>query len=863
MSHPSQMKKHRSALIPLAIRIAARDFRGGLSGFGVFLGCIALGVAAIIGVGSVSHGLSDGLAREGRRILGGDVSFVLIHRELSSDERNFLETKGSLSTIASMRAMARRSDGDAALVEIKAVPTDYPRLGEALIEPRQNLQDAIAQRNGAYGFIAEAALAARLELKIGERIFIGDAPLEFRGELLSEPDKLAGGIGFGPRVILSLEAFRTTGLNQPGSLVRWLNRLAISADSAANPASDETLSRVVADARKGFPDAGWEIRTRTNISPQFERNLDKFTQFLTLVGLTALIVGGVGVANAVHGYVDRKRPDIATLKSVGASGRYVFLVILIQVMAVAVMGICLGALIGIGIPYLIVGVFGAKIPFPLEPAIYPREIAAGALYGLLTSLTFSLGPLGRAHDIPVSALFRDLIDPETSWPRPRYLAMIAASALSLVGAIMWLATDRKLAVIYITATIGGFILLRLISRVIIFLARRAPRARSTELRLAIANIHRPGALTPSVVLSLGLGLALLVTLTMIDGNIRAQLNRATPGLTPSFFFLDVRSSEVAEFTAFLQQHAPTARIERVPMMRGRLVRLNNLRPEDVKPNEEAAWVLDGDRGITYSASVPDGSVLTKGDWWEADYSGPPLVSVEAAIADGLGLKIGDSITVNVLGRNISATIANLRKVNWRGLGINFVFVFSPNTFATAPHSHLATATFPKGADPRQELALLKDISRAYPSVTSIRVKDALDAIAVVMAQLANAVRGASAIALMSSVLVLAGALAAGRRTRIYDTVVLKTLGATRGRLLWSLILEYGILGLSTAAFGILAGSVSAWLITTRIMKLDEFAWLWSSAAAATAIAVLITVGIGLLGTWRALGQKPAPYLRNL
>ena len=849
--------QHRRFHLPLVLRIALRDLRGGFGGFNIFLACIALGVAAIVGVGSVSHGLSDGLAREGRRILGGDLTFSLIHRELNAPERSFLEQRGSVSTAAAMRAMARKPDGTSALVEIKAVGADYPTIGEAVLSPAAPVQEALATHAGTPGFVAEAALAARLDLKIGDRILIGDAAFEYRGELVSEPDKLAGGIGFGPRVLMSIDAFRTTGLVQPGSLVRWLNRLSLPRDASGSPASDATVATTVAEARATFPEAGWEIRSRSNVSPQFEKNLDRFTQFLTLVGLTAL------VANAVRAFVERKRNDLATLKSLGATGGYVFFASLAEVALVSVIGICAGLGLGAALPFAIASAFKDWIPFPFEAAVYPRELAIGALYGLLTMLVFSLGPLGRAHDISVSALFRDEIAPDRSLPRRRYVAMLGTAALALIATIILLSSDRRLAAVYIAATLAGFVLLRVVAVALMALARRAPHVRSAELRLAIGNIHRPGALTPSVVLSLGLGLALLVTLTMIDGNVRDQISHTLPGQTPSFFFMDIRSAEADSFQDYLQQHAPDAKIERVPMMRGRVIRLNGVRPEDVKASEEAAWVLEGDRGITYAASLPEGSVLTQGTWWESTYKGPPLVSVEADVAVGLGLKLGDEITVNVLGRNISARIANLRKVNWRTLGINFVFVFSPNTFAGAPHAMLATATFPKGGDPSRELALLRDVSNAWPAVTSVRVKDALDAIADIMSQLALAIRGASGVALVASVLVLGGALAAGRRTRTHDAVVLKTLGATRGQLLRAILYEYGLLGAATAIFGVAAGGLAAWGIVTRIMKLDDFEWLWSSAASAVLVALVVTVGLGMAGTWRILGQKPAPYLRNL
>ena len=847
----------------LALRLALRDLGGGLSGFRIFLACIALGVAAIVGVGSVSRSLSDGLARESRRILGGDIAFALMHRELNEAERAFLETRGSVSTVATMRVMARKQDGAAALVEIKAAPASYPAIGEAVTTPAMPLQEALAISHGVPGFVAEAALAARLDLKLGDRILIGDATFEYRAELKSEPDKLAGGLGFGPRVIISIDALRSTGLIQPGSLVRWINRLTLPAEASGQPASEPSVDAFVARARSALPEAGWEIRTRSNVSPQFDKNLQRFTQFLTLVGLTALVVGGVGVANAVRGFVDRKRNDLATLKSLGATGGFVFLTSLIEVMLAALLGVGVGLVIGMAIPYGVSAAFGAVIPLPLEPSIYPGELATGALYGLLTGLVFSLVPLGRAHDISVSALFRDQIAPDSSFPRRRYMAMLAVAAFALCGTIIWLATDRKLAAVYLVATLVLFVTLRLVAIAIMAIAKRAPHARGAELRLAIANIHRPGALTPAVVLSLGLGLALLVALTLIDGNVRNQISQALPGKTPSFFFMDIRSSEASAFDAFMRDHAPEAKLERVPMMRGRVVRLNGLRPEEIKAKEEAAWVLEGDRGISYAQSLPEGSELVEGAWWPADYSGPALVSMEAVAADGLGLKLGDEITLNVLGRNLSARIANLRKVNWRSLGINFVFVFSPNTFAGAPHTELATATYPPGGDAARELTLLKEVAGAFPAVTSVRVKDALDAVADMTAQLAGAIRGASGVALAASILVLGGALAAGRRTRTYEAVILKTLGATRVQLLKAILYEYGILGFATAVFGVLAGSLAAFGIVTKVMKIDGFVWLWSSAVTAAAVALIVTLGLGLLGTWRILGQKPAPYLRNL
>ena len=598
------------------------------------------------------------------------------------------------------------------------------------------------------------------------------------------------------------------------------------------------------------------------MSPQFSRDLQRFTQFLTLVGLTALIIGGVGVANAVHAFVERKRADLATFKALGATGGRVFILMLTEVKLIALLATAIGLAIGAALPFVVAGVFASVLPFPLAPAVYPRELAAGFVYGLLTTLVFALPPLGRAHDVAVSALFRAGVEPDSGRLRMRYRLATAAAALLLAGTLLLVSADRKLAAFYMIATLGAFALLRGVALLLMSVARRLPHSRNVIVRLAVANIHRPGALTPSVVLSLGLGLALLVSLTLIDGNIRAQLHQSLPGETPSFFFIDIQSAQAPAFETFLHAQASDGKIDLVPMMRGRIVAVKDRPVAEIKPKDGAAWALQGDRGITFTDKVPVGSTIESGQWWASDYRGPPLVSMESEVADGLGLAPGDAITVNVLGRNITAHLANTRKVNWRSFGLNFVLVFSPHAFDGAPYSDLATLTFPSGSDTPRDMALLRSIVQKFPAVTSVRVRDVLDAVNDVVGQLALAVRAASSVALLASVLVLAGALAAGGRARLYDSVVLKTLGATRRRLLSALLVEYGLLGLCTALFGVIAGGIAAYLVVARVMGLP-FVWLWPQAIFAAVLALVATIVLGLAGTWRILGRRPAPYLRSL
>jgi putative ABC transport system permease protein len=840
----------------LPLHYALRELRGGLHGFYVFIACIALGSMAIAGVGSLAASLASGLAREGLVILGGDLSFTLIQREAAAQERAFLQSHGKLSSSATLRAMARTPDGKATLVELKAVDGAYPLFGEVKLDPPGPLTDAFAQRDGAFGAAADPVLLVRLDIKPGARLTIGNATIEIRAALTGEPDKLAGGIGFGPRLLVNEDALRATGLIQPGSLLRWIYRLRLP------QSTDAAAQAVTAQARAQLPEAGWDIRNRSNASPQLERNVQRFTQFLTIVGLTALLVGGVGVGNAVKSHLDRRREVIATMKALGASGRRVFAIYLTQVLLLALIGGMIGAALGALLPFLIAWTFGAIIPLPFVPALHPTELALALIYGLLTALAFALWPLGRAHDVPVGALFRDGVASQPRWPRKSYIALTGAAVIALAAVAVLLAYDRRVAIIYVAVAAGVFITLRFVASLLMSAARHAPRARATVLRMAVANIHRPGALTPTIVLSLGLGIALLVTVIEIDGNLRQQFAAELPAKAPSFYFLDIPSDQATRFDAFVRAQAPTATLEEVPMLRGRIVSANGILAEDLKPKDDAAWVLQSDRGITYGGEIPTGSRLVEGQWWGADYDGPPLVSFEKKIADGLGLKLGDPITVNVLGRNITTRIENLRTVDWQNLGINFVMVFSPNAFRGAPATHLATLTYADGGSPAQEAAIIRAVAETFPMVTTVRVKDALEAIGAIIANMVLAIRGASALTLLVAALVLGGALAAGHRTRVYDAVILKTLGATRLRLLSAYTIEYLLLGTATALFGVISGSLAGWLIVTDLMHLG-FTWQPLPALAAAGVAVLATVALGLVGTFTALGQKPAPVLRNL
>ncbi|MEL4068723.1 ABC transporter permease [Ochrobactrum sp. GPK 3] len=843
--------------LSLALRFALREMRGGLAGFYIFLACIALGVAAIGGVNSVARSVSTGIASEGQSILGGDVSFALNQREASADERAFIEKQGRMAESATMRSMARMPDGsDQSLVEVKAVDAAYTLYGTLKVAPEQSLADMTAVKGDVYGAAVSQDFLNRMGLSLGAKVLLGSQTFELRGVIESEPDLLSSGFNFAPRFLVSLDGLRASGLIQPGSLVDHVYKVALP-----NGAPDSAIAEVRRLATADFPDAGWNIRSRANAAPALSANIERFSQFLTLVGLTALIVGGVGVANAVRAYLDGKRGVIATFKSLGAPARFAVLVYLVQIMVIGLIGIVLGLILAAIIPFAAGIVLANYLPVAGGGGFFPGALALAAVFGLITTLAFAIIPLGRARDIPATALFHEQGFEQRGLPPLLYLGLAVLLIAALAALALYVAYDRRIAAIFIVSAIAAFGVLRLVADGIRWLARRAPRVRSTALRLAVGNIHRPGALTPSVVLSLGLGLTLMVAIALIDGNLRRQVTENIPAQAPDFFFVDIQNRDIDDFTKLVSGIVPDGKLTSGPMLRGRIVAFNGTNVRDMTIPPEAAWVLRGDRGITFADKVPDNSTLSEGEWWPADYSGEPLVSFSEREGKELGLKLGDKVTVNVLGRNITAKIASFRQVQWETLAMNFVMVFSPNTFAGAPATWLATLTIP---DSQKNLApdVLRQVTKTWPAVTTVSVTDALNVANDLISQLATAIRAAASIALAASVLVLGGALAAGNRARVHDAVVLKTLGATRGTLIAAYVMEYMLLGLATALFALAAGSAAGWYVVVEIMKLKA-SFLPDVALMTVAVALVLTVGFGLAGTWRVLGQKPAQVLRTI
>lgn len=828
----------------LAFRYALRELRGGIKGFYVFLACLALGVAAIAGVASLSEGIDSSLSRDGRGLLGGDLEFRLIHRAAGPEEMAWLNAQGRVSTVLQMRAMAHAGDRRT-LVEVKSADAAYPLYGSVTLDPAMPLADAF--RDG--GVAVDEVLLARLGIKVGDTLTIGDQPLTVRARVVREADRATEGLTLGPRVLMATPDLERTGLVTPGSLIYYQYRLALP--------PDRPDAAVMAEAKAKFPDAGWRVRDWRNASPGMRQFFDRVGLFLVLVGLTALLVGGVGVGNATRAYLEGKTATIATLKCLGASGADIFRIYLVQILILALVGIVIGLGLGAALPVLLVRLIGDMMPIPVELGIYPQSLALALVYGLLIALAFALWPLARAREVAPAGLFRDLVAPTRAWPRPAYLGAMLVT-LGLAAGIAVATTDeRRFALMFVGGAVFAFVVLRSAAALIQMLARRAPRASSTALRFAITSLHRPGSATASVVLSLGLGLTLLVGIALIEGNLARQIDERLPKEAPSFFFVDIQPDQIQGFEDLVRSMPGAGEIRRVASLRGRISHVNGVPADQVAVSPEQRWVLRGDRGLTYSAELPGNNQVVEGEWWPSDYRGPPLVSLEAEAARGLGLKIGDRITINVLGRDMEATIASLRKLDWTSFSLNFVLIFSPGVLEAAPHTHIATVK----ATPAAEDTIFRAVTDRYANISAIRIKEAIDQAQTLIGAVGAAVRGAAAVTLVAGILVLGGAIAAGHRRRVREAVILKVLGATRADIARAYLLEYALLGLVTAVVAGLIGWVVAWGVVTQVMKAPWIFLPWTMVGTAVGGTVL-TVALGLLGTWRALSERPAPALRH-
>ncbi len=833
--------------VATARRFAARELRGGLRGFRIFLACLALGVAAIAAVGSVRASIEAGLTREGAALLGGDAEIEFTYRYASEDELGWMNDKAlALSEITDFRSMVvvdRDGEAERGLTQVKSVDDAYPLIGTVRLDPEIPLAEALAGDGAAMAPV----LADRLGLAIGDTFRLGTKDFTLRARILSEPDDAGGGFGLGPRTMVRTAALEGSGLLEPGTLFASKYRLDLPEGA--------DLIALEAEAEAQFADSGLRWRDSRNGAPGVAEFVDRLGAFLILVGLSGLAVGGVGVSAAVRSYLASKTGVIATLRTLGADRGTIFWTYFLQIGALSVLGIAMGLVLGAVAPILLAPLIEAQLPVPAVFTVYPGPLAEAALYGALTALIFTLWPLARTEEIRAATLFRDALARAPLLPRPRYVIPTGLLVTLLLAAAMLFSGTVELTLWTAGGIVGALVLLALAARGIRGLSRWAgPAARGRPaLRWALGAIGGAGEGAGEVVLSLGLGLSVLAAVGQIDGNLRSAISRDLPEVAPSYFFVDIQKDQMPGYLERLEGDPAVNKIDSAPMLRGIITRINGQPAAEVAGDH---WVLQGDRGVTYSAAVPDNTRVTAGEWWPEDYSGPPQVSFADEEALEMGLALGDEITVNILGRDITATITSFRDVDFSTAGIGFIMSMNPAALEAAPHSFISTVY----AEPEAEAAILRDLAGMFPNITAIRVHDAIDRVSELLSGLAAATSYGAAATLLTGFLVLIGAAAAGEQARIYEAAVLKTLGATRGRILRSFALRSALLGAAAGVVALAAGILGGWAVSRFVME-TEFVVIWPSALAIILGGILATLLAGLGFAWRPLAVRPARILR--
>lgn len=838
-------------MIPLSVRFAARELRAGVRGFRIFLACLALGVAAIAAAGSTAEAFRQGLDSQSREILGGDLSVSVWMRQFTPGERAAFASLGRTDYAVANRAMAQAPSGDRRLIELRGVSGDYPLAGQVTLQGAPSLAAAFTPDGAAWGCAAEQDLLERLHLKIGDHFLAGNVPMVVRAVLIDEPDRLSRGFALGPRVLTRVGALQQGGFLTPGLPFGETARIALRPGLG--------LKAAEAEIRKDLKGTGFRLHDRTNAAPGAKHVIDQLEYFLGFIGLASLVAGGLGVFGAVSAYLEARKPAIATLKALGAEGALVRDVYLIQIGVLAGLGVGVGLAAGALAPLVLGAMVRNSLPVPALFGIYPQPLFRAGAFGLLSAAAFSLAPLARARSTPPASLFRsDLAGGLTFGPEVigAILAGIGLAALAVITA----PTPRAAA-----AMIGGvaaaFAVLSLLGWAAAKLAGRVRSGARGPLRLGLANLAGPRSAARTASPAIGLGVGLLACVVLIQSSLLAEVSEVAPRTAPALVFTDVPGDRLPAFDATVRRAFGTpltnANYFRAPFITGRIVRVRG-RPVDPKRlPEHERWAYDNDVTMSAIGPQPPNPGIRKGAWWPPNYAGPPLVALDEEVADAAQIKVGDEVTISVLGRDIDTHVAALRKVEFGSFGASFPIVVTPQVFAGADLHQVAIAK----ASPAQEAAVVRDLADQFPDVNVISVREELQSATALFDKVALAVRGAAAVAALAGLLVLAGAIAARARERIREAATLKVLGASRGQILAAYVLEYGAVGAVAGVAGVALGYAAAWPVVVKVFH-AHWSVDWAGIAALLGGAAVLAGAGGLLAAFQALSKRPAPALRS-
>jgi putative ABC transport system permease protein len=836
--------------------MAWRQTRGAWRQFLALFACVALGVAALVAVGTFAAALDRGLAREAKALTGGDLELRSVRPLGAAVEASLagLRDAGAATTaVRELVAMARHpAAGTSLLVELKAVEAAYPLYGRVETAPSRPLGELLGDGRSA---VVEPALLERLGLAVGDALLLGSARVTITGVVEREPDRAASVVTLGPRVMVRAEALDATGLLGFGSRVRYRTLVRLP-DHVAPAAAQATLEQA-------SPSPSVRVTRFDDTQPGLRRFFSQLAAYLGLVGLASLLIGGIGVASSVATFLQRQLGTIAVLKCLGADGRTLLAAYLLQVQALGVLGSLAGAALGIAIQPLLVGALAPFAPFRLEPAWDGGTVVRAVLMGTLTALLCGLWPLLTVRAVPPALVLRRDVE-ATAWRAPRPWRAALPIAAGLAALAFWQAGSPKLGAIFVGAAAAALVVLAALSRGLLVLARVLPPRGGLALRQGLAGLRRPGGHAMRVVVALGTGVMLLVAVALLEASLGHQLAFEGKREAPSFFFVDVQPDQREPFGRLVAAASGGVAPTLTPVVRGRLAALDGtpVTRELIQARKAASpdtvWYFTREYVLTFAAEPPARNTLTEGRWWtEAEARERPRVSLEEEAARRLGVGVGARLVFEVQGVPIEAEVMSLRKVDWQSLSTNFFAILSPGALAGAPVTYVATARVPAAAETRLQDAIVA----AFPNVTAVPVRAVLERAATLLGQIGFAVRLVALFSIAAGVVVMVSTLTATRYQRLYETVIWKAIGATRGTVMRAFAAEYACLGAAAGVGGTLLAAALAWAVLTHVLKVRwtlEPATLAGGVVAATAVAV----AVGLGATFRLLGRAPLAVLRQ-
>ena len=822
----------------------------------MYLACIALGVFAIAAAGSVTLGFSNGLKAESKTLLGGDASFTAVQRRASPDELRWIDERGRYSENINLNVMGEAGDVRRQ-VDVRAVDDRHPLIGEPTLSGgATDLRAALAFENGRWGIAATASLLEDFSLQVGDDIDIGQIPATIRAQLDGESDGIGTPGTFGPAVTIDIRAVEEAGRLEDGRLFRASYRLILNEE-----VTEDTLEE---DSEEAWGPNGLDYRGPEEAVDGLQNLLGMLNDFLSVIGIAALIAGGVGISQASTAFLETRIPSIAAFKALGAESGVIRSAYLLQLGTLAFMGAMIGLVLGAATPFAIALTLGDRIPLPTILQIYPAPLIRALLLGLLSAAIFALPPLGRARATRPAALFRNLgEDDKTKTPWTERIWAIFA-AIALIALAVWSSDEPIVTIALLVGASVAWAVLVGIAHIIRRIARAAAKTASGMTRLTLANLGGPGSLAPTIAPALGLGLGLLVFVASVQANILNQVNETARANLPSLFFIEIPNKDIDLFDRLMAEQGVEVddpeKYRRAPIILGRVTKLNGepVVPDDI--NEDERWVVENELFMPYVGAQPPEADIVEGKWWSADYSGPLLVSIETDAARGMGIGLNDTISFRISGREVTATVASLRNIDWGGFGASAttVFVFSPGTLEASNPQHRAIARTEEDI----EEDIIKALGDTIPEVIVFQTRETLEAAVRLLGNISVAVNAAASIVMLAGLLVLIGAFAAMARQRRSESALLKTFGATRGAVLGLYAGEFALSGAVATLFGTVMGVGAAYPVVTQVFEAD---WImpWSAILIVSAFAIFAAAIGGIIVGISTLSHPPARVLRSI